>query len=226
MRRVVCCLLTSVVLLGPAIAAAQSGFDPDSPRTRLRDRARGQNTGPKVEDQVKKLASEDPAERMEGVRGLAESNDPKAIEYLIGAVSDPDDRIRVKAIDTLGQLKATEAVPLFVQQLFLRDTNSATKVRLLAALGRIGDKRATQPILDVLSRDADRPLRGNALYALGEIGDPKALPALEELAAAADDEAVRALAAETARKIRERPAPVAQPPALAVDRRLPPTARP
>lgn len=221
-------LVALATILVPAVGLAQSPFDPgESPRTRLRDRAaRGQSTGPKVEDQVKKLASDDPAERIEGVRGLAEANDPKGIEYLIGAANDPDDRVRVKAIDTLGQMQATDAVPLLVQQLFLRDTDQSTKARILAALGKIGDQRATQPILDFLSRDVDRQIRGNALFALGEIGDPKASPTLERLATDGDDEALRALATETARKIRERPLPVVQPPALAVDRRGAGAARP
>jgi HEAT repeat protein len=175
---------------------------------------------------VKKLASDDPAERIEGVRGLSESNDPKAIEYLIGAANDTDDRVRVKAIDTLGHLKAKEAVPVFVQKLFLRDTDQATKARLLAALGKIGDDRATSPLVDLLSRDSDRAIHGTAVYALGEIGDPKAIPGLEKLAASTEDPALRTLASDTARKIRERPAPVVQPPALATDRRGPGAARP
>jgi HEAT repeat protein len=216
------------MLVLPALAAAQSPFDPaESPRTKLRERAnRGQSTGPKVEDQVKKLASQDPAERIEGVRGLSESTDPKAVEYLIGAANDPDERVRVKAIDTLGQLKAKDAVPLFVQKLFLRDTDQSTKAHILAALGKIGDQRATSPLLDLLSRDADRPIQGNAVYALGEIGDARAIPGLEKLASSTDDAAIRVLATETARKIRERPAPVVQPPALATDRRGPAAARP
>jgi hypothetical protein len=229
MRRSARFVAILAMILVPAAALAQNPFDPsDSPRTKLRDRTSrgGASTGPKVEDQLKKLASDDPDERIEGVRGLAESGDPKAIEYLIGAASDPDDRVRVKAIDTLGQLKAKEAVPLFVQKLFLRDTDQATKARILVALGKIGDERATDPILDLLSRDVDRPIRGNAVYALGEIGDPRAVPELEKLAGATDDEALRTLATDTARKIRERPAPVVQPPALATDRRGAPAARP
>jgi len=221
-------LATLAIILLPAVGLAQNPFDPaESPRTRLRDRAsRGGGTGPKVDDQLKKLASEDPAERIEGVRGLGESGDPKAIEHLIGAANDPDERVRVKAIDTLGQLKAKDAVPLLVQKLFLRDTDQATKARVLVALGKIGDERATSPILDLLSRDVDRPIRGNAVYALGEIGDTRAIPGLEKLAGSTDDEALRTLATETARKIRERPAPVVQPPALATDRRGPGAARP
>jgi HEAT repeat protein len=228
MRRPGRTVLTLAMMLLPVAAFAQSPFDPaESPRTKLRERSqRGEKTGPKVEDQVKKLASDDPAERIEGVRNLSESNDPKAIEHLIGAANDPDERVRVKAIDTLGQMKAKDAVPLFVQKLFLRDTDVATKARILAALGKIGDERATNPLLDLLSRDGDRAIRGHAIYALGEIGDPRAIPALEKLASATDDEAVRSLANETARKIRERPAPVAQPPALATDRRGPGAARP
>lgn len=228
MRRPGRTFLTVAMLLLPAAALAQSPYDPaESPRAKLRDRAaRGQSTGPKVEDQVKKLASDDPAERIEGVRGLSESTDPKAVEYLIGAVNDPDERVRVKAIDALGQLKAKDAVPLFVQKLFLRDTDQAQKARILVALGKIGDTRATSPIVDILSRDVDRPIRGNAVYALGEIGDTRAIPGLEKLAASTDDERLRTLANETARKIRERPAPVVQPPALANDRRGPGAARP
>ena len=228
MRRPGRALFTLAVLLLPVAALAQSPFDPaESPRNRLRDRAsRGHTSGPKVEDQLKKLASEDPDERIEGVRGLSESGDPKAIEHLIGAVNDPDERVRVKAIDSLGQLKAKDAVPLFVQKLFLRDTDQSLKARILVALGKIGDTRATTPIVDLLSRDVDQPIRGNAVYALGEIGDTRAIPGLEKLAASTDDERLRTLANETARKIRERPAPVVQPPALANDRRGPGAARP
>ena len=228
MRRSGSVFLALGMILLPAVAPAQDPFGSgESPRAKLRDRQqRGQVSGPKVEDQVKKLASDDPAERIEGVRGLSESTDPKAVEYLIGAANDPDERVRVKAIDTLGHLKAKDAVPVFVQKLFLRDTDQATKARLLAALGKIGDDRATSPLVDLLSRDSDRAICGNAVYALGEIGDPKAIPGLEKLAASTDDPALRTLAGDTARKIRERPAPVVQPPALATDRRGPGAARP
>ena len=230
MRRLRPASLALGMMLLPAIVLAQSPFDPSgsgSPRARLREKQKsGQVTGPKVEDQAKKLESDDPAERMEAVRNLSESTDPKAIELLIDASNDPDHRIAVKAIDTLGNMKAKEAVPQFVQKLFLRDTDEPTKARILAALGKIGDDRATNPLVDFLARDTDKPIRGHAIYALGEIGDARAIPGLEKFAGTTDDEALRTLATETARKIRERPAPTAQPPALATDRRAPPAARP
>jgi hypothetical protein len=131
---------------------------------------------------VRKLQSDDPEQRLEAIRGLGEINEPKAIEYLVAAANDPDMRIRIKAIDTLGQIRAKEATPLLIQQLFMRDTDLGTKRRILACLGKIGDTRATGPIVDFMARDVDPAVRGNAIYALGDIGDPAAIPALDALA--------------------------------------------
>jgi HEAT repeat protein len=143
-------------------------------------------------------------------------SDPKATEYLIAAASDTDMRIRIKAIDTLGNVKAKDATPLLIQQLFMRDTDVPTKQRLLASLGKIGDSRATSPIVDFLSRDVDPATRGTAIFALGEIGDRAALPALDALAKDERDEMLRGIAQEAARKIRDKPVPTVVPPALAV----------
>jgi HEAT repeat protein len=128
-------------------------------------------------------------------------------------------RVRIKAIDTLGQVRAKDATPLLIQQLFMRDTDLGLKQRILASLGKIGDTRATGPIMDFLARNGDPAVRGNAIFALGDIGDPAALPSLDAMAKDGADPLMRSLAVEAARKIRTRPAPVVVPPALAVDRR-------
>lgn len=224
-------LAIAALVLVPTLAAAQVPSDLDSGRTRLRDRYGGAagnaQSSQKLDENVRKLKGDDPAERLEGVTGLGQVKDPKAIEYLVGAASDPDMRIRVKAIDTLGQIKATEATPLLIQQLFMRDTDVGTKRRILATLGKIGDRNATGPILDFLARDVDPAARGNAIFALGDIGDPKALNPLESLAKTTPDENLRALAQDAIRKIQTQPEPAIVPPALAVDRRgAGPTGRP
>ena len=193
----------------------------DSQRTRFRDRYKQPENSQKLTDNLRKLNSDDPQQRLDAIRALGELNDAKATEYLVGAANDPDMRIRIKAIDTLGNAHAKEATGLLIQQLFLRGTDLPTKQRILAALGKIGDPRATGPILDILSRDIDPAVRGNAIFALGEIGDRAALSALESLAKAGPDDVLRRLAVEAARKIRDRPAPAVVPPALAVDHRPP-----
>jgi HEAT repeat protein len=213
--------LALAATLLPALAHAQPIPDQDSPRTRLRDRYRTPQNTQKLSESVRKLRGDDPEERLQAIRELGELNDPKAVEYLVAAASDLDMRIRVKAIDTLGRIHAKEATPLLIQQLFMRDTDVATKQRLLACLGKIGDTRATGPIVDFLARDVDRNVRGNAIFALGDIGDPAAIPSLEAIAKDGGDEVLHGLALEAIRKIRARPAPDVVPPALAVDRRGP-----
>jgi HEAT repeat protein len=202
----------------PARVHAQPS-DLQEPRTRFRDRYRGTpQQNQRLDENVRKWKSEDPDERLEAITGFGSVQDPKAIEYLLAAASDPDPRIRVKAIDVLGQVQAKEAVPLLVQRLFMRDTDLGTKQRCLASLGRIGDPKATKPILDFLSRDVETSVRGNAIYALGDIGDPAALPALEQIAQQDPDPTLRGLAGGAIRRIKEKPAPPVVPPAL-VDRR-------
>jgi HEAT repeat protein len=207
----------AALLLAPAVSRAQPS-DLQEPRQRLRDRYKTPQQNQRLDENVRKWKSEDPDERLEAVTGFGAVQDPKAIEYLLTAANDPDTRIRVKAIDVLGQVQAKEAVPLLVQRLFMRDTDLGTKQRCLAALGKIGDPRATKPILDFLSRDVETPVRGNAIYALGDIGDPAAVPALEQLAQHDADPTLRGLATEAIRRIKEKPAPPVVPPAL-VDRR-------
>jgi HEAT repeat protein len=214
--------LAPCALLVPALVGAQVPFEQESPRsTRLRDRYRSPQNSQKLDENVRKLKSDEVETRLEGIRGLGELNDPKGLEYLVAGANDPDMRIRIKAIEVLGNIRAKEATPLLIQQLFMRTTDEGTKQRILAALGKIGDPRATGPIVDFLSRDLQPAIRGNAIFALGEIGDRAALPPLETLANDGDDEVLRGLALEAIRKIREKPEPPVVPPALAGDRRGP-----
>ncbi|HJW69492.1 MAG TPA: HEAT repeat domain-containing protein, partial [Candidatus Binatia bacterium] len=87
----------------------------------------------------------------------------------------------------------------------------------LVALGKIGDPRATKPLVDFLARDGDRSLRGNAIFALGDIGDQAAVEPLQRFVDG-NDPALRTVAQTAVRKIRDRPAPEVVPSALAQER--------
>jgi HEAT repeat protein len=126
-------------------------------------------------------------------------------------------RVRIKAIDELGNRRATDATPLFVQQLFLRETDPAMRQRVLVALGKIGDPRSTRPICDFLSRELDTSTRGTAIFALGEIGDEQALGVLTKLANDPADPVTSRLAEEARRKITNREPPTVELPSLAED---------
>jgi HEAT repeat protein len=211
----------------PAVGVAQVPFEQEQQRSTrgLRDRYKGPQNTQKLSDNVRKLQSEDTNERLEAINGLGEMNDPKATEYLVASANDPDARIRIKAIDTLGRIQAKEATPLLIQQLFMRDTDIGTKQRILVSLGKIGDERATSSIIDFMSRDLDPAVRGNAIFALGDIGDRTALSPLEALSKDTQDPMIRGLAVEAIRKIHAKPAPPVVPPVFANDQRNAPPKR-
>jgi HEAT repeat protein len=194
-------------LVATAAAAQAPGTGEGGARERLRERydpARGV-TGD-LGDAFKKLTSEEAEDRFEATRELARADDPKVVPYLLNAVTDSDMRVRIKAIDELGNRLATDATPLLVQQLFLRETNPVVQQRVLAALGKIADPRSAKPICEFLGRDLDSSTRGTAIFALGEIGDTGAVDKLTDLAQT-DDEATSRLANEALRKIKYRTPP-------------------
>jgi HEAT repeat protein len=141
------------------------------------------------------------------VKSLGDSKDPKAIDPLMGATEDVDIRVKVKAIEYLGNLRATDATPLLSQQLFRRDVHAAVKQKILIALGKIGDPRGAEPIIDFLRRNLDMPTKGAALFALRAVGNDSTLPFLDTFAQAEPSPLLRQLAADAATDIRHRLSP-------------------
>src|SRR5208282_3256077 len=120
---------------------------------------------------------------------------------LIDSISDPDVRVKVKAIDILGAREANAAVPPMSTMLFLRSTEPIVKLHLVAALGRIGDAQGVIPIMQYLGQDNDEQGRGTAVFALGEIGSDKAVPLLNTVVAEDQNQTVRRLAQEALQKV-------------------------
>jgi len=179
-----------------AVADAQISSD------QVRSRYERQTKGGDIDDFVRKLDDDDPERRLEAVRSLGASNDSKAVEYLIQALGDPDMRIKAKSIDALGDMRANDATPVLIQQLFLRQEEESVKRRILASLGKIGDPSASQPIIEFLQCDLDRDTRGTGIYALGEIGGADSLEALAEIEKAEENATLQRLAREAAAKVR------------------------
>jgi HEAT repeat protein len=220
-------LVLAPLLLLPVLARAQAINPTDNTNNRgtnqLRDRfnsATKPQAKAKLDEALSNFNSSDQQSRLDGVSQLGNVEDePKAIGYLLQAANDPDMAIRLKAIDVLGQARAKDAVAPLVQQLFMRDTDEVTKQHILVALGKIGDSKATKPIIDFLARDGDRRVRGNAIFALGDIGDQTALDTLQRIVDDGRDPTLRTVAQVAMRKIRDRPPPEVVPSALAQERR-------
>jgi HEAT repeat protein len=184
-----------LLLLDGATARGQISAD------QVRQRYDRQTKGAGVDEFARKMDSEDAAERLKGVKSMSESTDPKAVEYLVQALGDPDMRVKAKAIDACGNMRATDATPVLIQQLFLRGTDPEVKQRILAALGKIGDVRAAKPIEEFLGRDLDHATRGTAIYALGDIGDPGSLDFLQNLERTEPHPTIKRIAREAQVKV-------------------------
>jgi HEAT repeat protein len=189
-------LLVALGLLRALPSAAQISAD------QVRQRYDRQTKGGSLEEFARQMNSDDPLERLKGVRSLSESNDPAAVGYLVQALGDPDMRVKAKAIDACGTLRAVDATPVLIQQLFLRGTEPEVKRRLLAALGKIGDPRAAKPIQEFLGRDLDHATRGTAIFALGEIGAPESIELLQTVERTEPHPTLKRLAREAQAKVK------------------------
>jgi HEAT repeat protein len=109
----------SVVVLGALPAAAQVGLPGSNPQRSTRQTNPGASD---IDESTKNLRDEDPGVRLEAVKSLAASQDKKAVEHLIEATADLDPRVKIKAIDALGTLRAADATPVLVQVLYMRES--------------------------------------------------------------------------------------------------------
>jgi len=151
------------------------------------------------------LKDADPNARVQELKKLRNLSDPEVNKILIDSISDPDIRVKVKAIDLLGARQANEGVAPISQLLFLRSTEPLLKLHAAAALGRIGDARGTIPVMEYLEEESiannDDQARGTGVFALGEIGNDKATELLSHVAANDHSDLVRRLAQEAIEKI-------------------------
>jgi HEAT repeats len=147
------------------------------------------------------LKDADPSVRVSELTKLRNLQDPEVNSILMTSMSDPDVRVKIKAIDILGAREANAAVPIMSRMLFLRSTEPIVKLHLVAAVGRIGDAQGTKPVMQYLGEDQDERGRGTAVFALGEIGSDTAAPLLNKVIAEDQSPMVRRLAQEALQKI-------------------------
>jgi len=194
------------LLAAPSLAGAQYGPGVGSPYRGPVD-SRGhyarQMSGTTIEEWARRLESKDPRERLEAVQNFGQSEDARAVTYLLKAVEDTDARVSVRAVDFLGDRRAADAAPLLAQKLFVAGAPPLLHQHVLAALGKIGDTRSSRPILDFIQQDNDAASRGTAMYTLGEIGDISARDDLQKLRDAERDPRVRQIAEEALAKLGE-----------------------
>jgi HEAT repeat protein len=130
------------------------------------------------------LASENPITREAMAREAASFDDLRVVEALISALDDPSIEVRRNAVESLGALRAPDAVPRLCE-LVENDPVAGVQRAAITALARLRDPRAVPILVAHLERRRTAPPL-DAIWALGEIGDPSAVAILSELRRSAD----------------------------------------
>lgn len=106
-----------------------------------------------------------------------------AVEPLMKMLMGDDESIRYMAIEPLGIIGEFEGnvkpVPLLLDA--LKSNNNHIRGYAADALGRIGDVRAVEPLIEALKDDDKLHVLPSAVVALGKIGDPRAVKPLISL---------------------------------------------
>jgi HEAT repeat protein len=140
--------------------------------------------GPSAVSVVDGLASENPIEREAMAREAASFDDSRVIQALIDALEDRSPDVRRNAVESLGALRARDAVPSLCD-LVDRDPAVGVQRAAITALARLGDARAVPVLVRHLEARRDAPPL-DAIWALGEIADPRAVSILSELRRSGD----------------------------------------
>jgi len=141
----------------------------------------------------KELDSTDEARAVDAAAALGKSNDPKALEALVGALdAGTTPKAAAALCAALGEKKDARALPVLTQYAHHR----AAEVRkaALAALARMNDKRATEALLAALG-DSDAEVRAAAAKGVADRRDKSAEDRLVKLMEHRDASAATALAA-------------------------------
>lgn len=123
------------------------------------------------------LAATQPLRRRAAARACARLPPPLGTARALGLLADADAAVREAAAQVLGRLRARSALPALLA-LLARDSAPA----LVEALGLLGDRRATGPLLRLLEEDHAAGRMGErwvVVQALGALADQAAAPALE-----------------------------------------------
>ena len=149
----------------------------DDFRVRVRDRAvehlvaTGKDAIPTLSKTLRTHPNE--TTRLLSLRCVWRIRDAAGIAAIHQALNDESEAVRMTAAQALGDLKVADSVPDLIA--LLDSGNPPEQRAAAAALGEIGDNRATDALLKVTESPMDRMLDHAVIYALIELADRDAL---------------------------------------------------
>lgn len=115
------------------------------------------------------LTDADPRVRARAAFALASVQDPAAGEALVRSLRDPDGSVRRDAAFALGQIPGAAYGPVLLGALE-EETDPIVRLRLLEAVGKVGDERALERLLRVAVEPGEEAARTLAVGRMGVRG--------------------------------------------------------
>lgn len=125
---------------------------------------------PSAEDIAKAVQSENPVMREDGAKIAQNYDDEVVVKALVGVIADPSEKVRLNAIESLAEIRSTDACPALADRM-KNDPSKAVQKAAADALGRVICKEAVPDLIayvdafEVNSRDQ---LAG--IWSIGRIG--------------------------------------------------------
>jgi serine/threonine-protein kinase len=139
-------------------------------RSRAAD-ALGKIGGPKVVEAVLALVKDEDEEiRRAAIEILNQTKDERAVNQLIEATRDKDWWVSERAVDALAEIGSKRAVPRLVEM--LQSGNARSIPVVLRGLGKLGDHKVIEPVLQALNRP-EKEIRLEAIGVLAKIADER-----------------------------------------------------
>lgn len=149
-----------------------------------------------VDGLILTLNDNDEYVRLCTVQALGNIKDKRAFEPISQKLTDGDYAVRVCAADAMIKIDENEAVELFIETLAMQNEHWEVRKNAAHALGKVGDKRAVEPLIAALG-DEYGDVRWTSAESLGKIGDKRAIkflmPLLDDTAVAVPSRAAKAI---------------------------------
>jgi serine/threonine-protein kinase len=141
----------------------------------------GLSGGQRAVDPTEMLKDEDEMIRIDAIRTLEHSHDPRALSALIEALEDKSLKVKAEAVRVIVKQGDQATGPVISLLNDATDEGDHLTARFAAkALGLIGDKSISN-VLEMLLKSEDKFVACEAALALGRLGETKAVPELIHL---------------------------------------------
>ena len=128
---------------------------------------------------------------------------PEGLPFLVHTVANhTNSAVRLACIQAIAKTNETKTVPTLIDA--LQDGHALVRQKAARVLGHLGDARAVNALIDLITNDKQYGPREGGMTALGKIGSARALTPLAQIVQKREDPSLVACAQQAITDIQEK----------------------